>query len=114
MTNNISVCFVSFASGIVAGLGTIFEMLMNGFLIGVIGVACFEANMSNMLWSFVAPHGVLELPAIFISGGAGLLLARGLLISRAASSPRIFGAGRSEKRPLDVRNHSDPHRGRND
>ena len=62
-----------------AGLGTIYSMLMNGFLMGVIGVACFEANMSTMLWSFVAPHGVLELPAIFISGGAGLLLARGLL-----------------------------------
>jgi uncharacterized membrane protein SpoIIM required for sporulation len=79
MTNNIGVCFVTFASGILGGLGTIFEMLNNGFLIGVIGVACFEANMSGMLWSFVAPHGVLELPAIFISGGAGLLLARGLL-----------------------------------
>jgi uncharacterized membrane protein SpoIIM required for sporulation len=79
MTNNISVCFFSFASGIAAGLGTIYSMLMNGFLMGVIGVACFEANMSTMLWSFVAPHGVLELPAIFISGGAGLLLARGLL-----------------------------------
>jgi uncharacterized membrane protein SpoIIM required for sporulation len=79
MTNNISVCFFTFASGIAAGLGTIYSMLMNGFLMGVIGVACFEANMSTMLWSFVAPHGVLELPAIFISGGAGLLLARGLL-----------------------------------
>jgi uncharacterized membrane protein SpoIIM required for sporulation len=79
MTNNISVCFFTFASGIAAGIGTIYSMLMNGFLMGVIGVACFEANMSTMLWSFVAPHGVLELPAIFISGGAGLLLARGLL-----------------------------------
>ena len=79
MTNNISVCFFAYATGIFAGLGTIFSMLLNGLLIGVIGVACFEANMSNMLWSFVAPHGVLELPAIFISGGAGLLLARGLL-----------------------------------
>jgi uncharacterized membrane protein SpoIIM required for sporulation len=79
MTNNISVCLAAYASGIIAGLGTIFSMLLNGMLIGVVGVACFEANMSNMLWSFVAPHGVLELPAIFISGGAGFLLARGLL-----------------------------------
>ncbi len=79
MTNNIAVCFVAYVFGIFAGLGTIYSMLMNGFMIGVIGVACFEANMSNMLWSFVAPHGVLELPAIFMSGGAGLLLARGLL-----------------------------------
>jgi uncharacterized membrane protein SpoIIM required for sporulation len=35
--------------------------------------------MSLQLWSFVAPHGALELPAVFIAGGAGLLLARGLL-----------------------------------
>jgi uncharacterized membrane protein SpoIIM required for sporulation len=35
--------------------------------------------MSLQLWSFVAPHGVLELPAIFIAGGAGLRLAHGLL-----------------------------------
>jgi uncharacterized membrane protein SpoIIM required for sporulation len=35
--------------------------------------------MSLQLWSFVAPHGVLELPAIFIAGGAGLRLAYGLL-----------------------------------
>jgi uncharacterized membrane protein SpoIIM required for sporulation len=35
--------------------------------------------MALQLWSFVAPHGVLELPAIFIAGGAGLEIARGLL-----------------------------------
>ena len=42
-------------------------------------MACWQNGMSLSLWSFVAPHGVLELPAIFIAGGAGLLLARGLL-----------------------------------
>jgi uncharacterized membrane protein SpoIIM required for sporulation len=35
--------------------------------------------MSLQLWSFVAGHGVLELPAIFIAGGAGLGIARGML-----------------------------------
>jgi uncharacterized membrane protein SpoIIM required for sporulation len=35
--------------------------------------------MSLSLWSFVAAHGVLELPAIFIAGGAGLGIAKGLL-----------------------------------
>ena len=35
--------------------------------------------MSHDLWSFVCPHGSLELPAIFIAGGAGLRLASGLL-----------------------------------
>jgi uncharacterized membrane protein SpoIIM required for sporulation len=79
MTNNMSVGFTTFAFGITAGLGTIYMMAFNGLLIGVIGMACRLSGMSLQLWSFVAPHGVLELPAIFIAGGAGLRIAQGLL-----------------------------------
>jgi uncharacterized membrane protein SpoIIM required for sporulation len=79
MTNNMSVAFMTFALGITGGLGTIYMMLFNGLLIGVIGMACHLSGMSVQLWSFVAPHGVLELPAIFIAGGAGLRVAAGLL-----------------------------------
>ena len=80
MTNNLAVAFTAFATGMLAGVGTAYMMLFNGILIGVVGTACFRAGMSVSLWSFVAAHGVLELPAIFIAGGAGLLLARGILI----------------------------------
>jgi len=79
MTNNLSVAFTTFALGITAGLGTIYMMLVNGLLIGVISAATWKAGMALQLWSFVAPHGVLELPAIFIAGGAGLEIARGML-----------------------------------
>ena len=79
MTNNIGVCFYTFASGIIAGLGTIYLLVTNGVNIGVVGVACGQHHMALSLWSFVAAHGALELPAIFISGGAGLRLAAGLL-----------------------------------
>ncbi len=79
MTNNLSVAFTTFAAGITAGLGTIYMIVFNGLLIGVIGTACHLSGMSLQLWSFVAPHGVLELPAIFIAAGAGLRLASGLL-----------------------------------
>ncbi len=79
MTNNLSVAFVAFASGITAGIGTLYMMIFNGLLMGVIGMACWLSGMSLQLWSFVAPHGVLELPAIFIAGGAGFRLAAGLL-----------------------------------
>jgi uncharacterized membrane protein SpoIIM required for sporulation len=75
MTNNLIVSFAAFAYGITAGIGTLWMMLMNGALLGVIGAACWQAGMSEKLWSFVAPHGVLELPAVFIAGGAGLRLA---------------------------------------
>ena len=79
MTNNLGVAFMSFAAGITGGVGTIYMMIFNGLLIGVIGTACRLSGMSLQLWSLVAPHGVLELPAIFIAGGAGLRLAYGLL-----------------------------------
>jgi len=89
MTNNLTVSFTIFALGITAGIGTVWMLMFNGLLIGVVGAACWQAGMSLQLWSFVAPHGVLELPAIFIAGGAGLLIAKGMLfpgtLSRRAS-----------------------------
>ena len=79
LTNNLAVCFTAFALGVTGGLGTIYLLVTNGLLLGVISAACWQAGLSLSLWSFVAPHGILELPAIFIAGGAGLLIARGLL-----------------------------------
>jgi uncharacterized membrane protein SpoIIM required for sporulation len=79
MTNNIAVSLAACATGMLAGLGPVYMMLFNGLLIAVVGSACYQAGMSLALWSFVVPHGVLELPAIFIAGGAGLLLAKGIL-----------------------------------
>jgi uncharacterized membrane protein SpoIIM required for sporulation len=79
MTNNMTVAFMAYATGIAAGLGTIYMMFFNGLLMGVIGTACALAGMSLSLWSFVAPHGALELPSVFLAGGAGLMIARGLL-----------------------------------
>ena len=79
MTNNLTVSFTTFAFGITAGIGTIWMLAFNGLLFGVVNAACWQAGMADQLLSFVAPHGALELPAIFIAGGGGLLIAKGLL-----------------------------------
>jgi len=79
MTNNMTVSFMTYAAGITAGIGTLYMMFFNGLLMGVIATACALAGMSLSLWSFVAPHGALELPAIFLAGGAGFKIAHGLL-----------------------------------
>jgi uncharacterized membrane protein SpoIIM required for sporulation len=79
MTNNLSVCFVAFGGGVVFGLGPLYSMFFNGLLLGVIGVACQQHGMSVSLWSFVAPHGSLELPSIILAGAAGLRLGRGVV-----------------------------------
>lgn len=79
LTNNISVSFMAFVGGIFAGLGTLYLMFFNGLEMGVITTACARAHMALDLFSFVASHGALELPSIFIAGGAGLRLGAGLL-----------------------------------
>ena len=93
MTNNLSVSFMTFAAGITAGLGTLYLLFFNGMMLGVIGVACANYQMSVPLWSFVIPHGVLELPAIFIAGGAGLRLAQALMFPGMLSRRDSLASG---------------------
>jgi uncharacterized membrane protein SpoIIM required for sporulation len=83
MTNNLSVSFMLFASGIVFGLGTFWYLYVNGMMLGVIGAACHHYDMSVALWSFVAPHGALELPSIIIAGAAGFRLGHAMLFPGA-------------------------------
>jgi uncharacterized membrane protein SpoIIM required for sporulation len=79
MTNNITVCFLTFAGGITAGLFTLYSLFNNGLMLGAIAVVCRQHHMALSLWSFVAAHGALEIPSIMIAGAAGLRLAAGIL-----------------------------------
>jgi uncharacterized membrane protein SpoIIM required for sporulation len=79
MTNNIKVSFLAFAGGILLGLLTLFMLFNNGLMIGVAALAVARHGTALGFWGFVAPHGVIELPAIFIAGGGGLMLGYALV-----------------------------------
>ncbi len=79
MTNNIQVSFLAFAGGMLLGLLTLFELVFNGLVLGAIGVGVGHTPVGLYFWAFVAPHGMVEIPAILISAMAGLLLARALI-----------------------------------
>jgi uncharacterized membrane protein SpoIIM required for sporulation len=79
MANNIQVSFFAFAGGILLGLGTLYVLVSNGLLLGAIFAGVARTSAAMDFFAFVAPHGVIELPAIVISAGAGLLLARALI-----------------------------------
>jgi len=79
MTNNIKVSFFAFATGLFYGLGTIYVLIFNGLLIGTIGAVVHQQGVDVGFWAFVAPHGVIELTAIFISAAAGLMLGHALV-----------------------------------
>jgi uncharacterized membrane protein SpoIIM required for sporulation len=79
MQNNISVTILAFAGGMTAGIFTTFLLWNNGLSIGAIATLVGKYHLAYPFWAFVLPHGALELPAIFISGGAGLLLAKAIV-----------------------------------
>jgi len=79
MTHNISVSFAAFAGGLLFGGGSVYLLFFNGLMLGAVAMICQKAGMAISLWSFVAPHGSLELPAIIIAGAAGLRLGHGML-----------------------------------
>jgi uncharacterized membrane protein SpoIIM required for sporulation len=79
MTNNIAVTFTLFALGIAFGAGTLWGLVYNGIHFGSIAVIVSQTRMAREFWAFVVPHGVLEIPAIYIGGGAGFILGAALL-----------------------------------
>ena len=79
MTNNIRVAFFAFAGGIIFMVGSIYILVVNGILIGGIAGLCHANGIALVLWSFVSPHGYIELTTIFIAGGAGLKLGYSLI-----------------------------------
>lgn len=79
ISNNIRVCIMAFAGGMLAGILTVLALVFNGLAIGT-GFGVFaNYGAAGYLGAFVAGHGVLELTAIFVSGGAGFRLAHALI-----------------------------------
>ena len=73
-TNNIGVTFLAFAGGLLLGLGTLYVLLQNGVLLGVVGGLAIGSGNGHSFFELVLAHGVLELSCIIVSGAAGLRL----------------------------------------
>ena len=110
MINNIGVCFKAIFGGVAfflpqvplitpPGAFTVFILVFNGLMIGSVATLVAQTNLAYDLWAFVFPHGSLELPAIFFAGGAGLLLARAILLPgkyRRIDALQIYGRQAAE------------------
>jgi uncharacterized membrane protein SpoIIM required for sporulation len=80
MINNIRVGILAFAGGITFGLLTVYVLIYNGIIVGAIAGLFFNYSNSYVFWAYIVPHGVIELVAIFIAGGAGLLMGYKLFV----------------------------------
>lgn len=79
MRNNIQVSFMAFASGLTAGLMTLWVLFFNGLMIGTLTGLTSYYGIGFELWTFVIGHGVIELSVIFMAGGSGLMLGWAIL-----------------------------------
>jgi len=77
--NNVGVAFQCFASGLAAGLGSVFYLVYNGALLGAVAGYLTERGLSATFYSFVVTHAAFELTAIALAGAAGLKLGHSLL-----------------------------------
>jgi len=94
--NNISVAFNAFALGITAGLGTAYVILMNAMMLGGFFAHFDNHGLGYACWTFIAPHGVLEIMAILISAAAGLRLGLSLAVPGSRTRLASLQAGARE------------------
>ena len=78
-TNNIQVSFLAFAAGAALCVPTAYVLILNGANLGVAGGLFAAAGGSAKFFGLILPHGLLELTAIVIAGGAGLRLGWSLI-----------------------------------
>lgn len=79
--NNVGIAFRCFATGILFGLGSMFFLVYNGLVIGVVAGAVGAAGHGRNLFTFIIGHGAFELTAIVISGAAGIAMGYALVNS---------------------------------
>ncbi|MEZ4448547.1 MAG: stage II sporulation protein M [Nannocystaceae bacterium] len=79
VNNNIGIAFRCFATGVLFGLGAVFFLVYNGLSIGAtVGFVIASGHGHNIL-TFICTHGVFELSALVIAGGAGLQMGYSLI-----------------------------------
>lgn len=100
MTNNIKVAFLAFAGGITFGILTTYLLIYNGIMMGALAGLFWHYGQSYQFWALIVPHGMVELTAIFIAGGAGLLMGYKLFVPGAYS--RVYQFKTQTKRSVQL------------
>jgi len=69
--NNLKASFIGLFTGIFFGIVPLFNAILNGYVIGFVSNLVVGEVGFGSLWRLV-PHGIFELPALFISLGLGI------------------------------------------
>ncbi|MCC6463879.1 MAG: stage II sporulation protein M [Planctomycetes bacterium] len=78
-THNTQVAFLCFSLGIMAGLPTMYLLCVNGLMLGAFTALFVSKGLSLEYFAWILPHGVPEIGAIILCGGAGMAIGHRLL-----------------------------------
>ncbi len=76
--NNAKSSLFGWVFGILLGIFPVFVSVFNGYLLGFVSRLSVDQDGIFVLWKLL-PHGIFELPAVFISLGMGMKLGNVLL-----------------------------------
>ncbi|PTS91857.1 hypothetical protein DBR11_28280 [Pedobacter sp. HMWF019] len=88
--NNLYVSLLMFVSGVFVSIGPVFFILRNGIMLGSFEYYFFSKGLGLESVLVIWIHGTLEISAIIIAGGAGLVLGHGLLFPRTYTRAQAF------------------------
>lgn len=76
--NNLQSSFIGIALGVLVGIFPVVFAVSNGYIIGFVANMSVKEEGILSLWKLL-PHGIFELPAVFISFGLGLRLGSSII-----------------------------------
>lgn len=79
MVNNIAVSLRMFASGIVLGIPSLYDLAKTGVMVGVFDQLFAGNGLGLDFWLVVFVHGTLEITAIILAGAAGVIMGKSFL-----------------------------------
>ncbi len=91
--NNLQVAFYTFVSGIFLSVGTVIALIRNGIMIGSFEYFFFSKGLGLESILVIWIHGTLEISAIILTGGAGLVLGNSILFPKTFKRLESFKRG---------------------
>lgn len=98
--NNIKVVLMSFTLGIFCSVGTLWVLFQNGLMLGAFEQMFFAHHLGIQSVLVVFIHGTLEISAIIIGGGAGMIMGNSILFPKTFS--RIESLKRGAKDGIKI------------
>ena len=98
--NNLRVAFLTFLSGVLAAIGSLYVLLNNGIMVGTFQYFFYERGLFWESFLTIWMHGTIEISCIVIAGGAGIVMGSGLLFPGTLTRLQSFQA--SAKRGLKI------------